>query len=201
MKTQLPRVTLVRHGETEWSRAGLHTGRTDIPLLEEGERNASAVATRLAGKIFVRVLVSPLQRARRTCELAGFGQQAEKDANLMEWDYGDYEGMTTPQIREQRPGWYLFRDGCPNGETAAEVGRRADQVIARVRAVGGDVLLFAHGHVLRVLAARWLDLPPDRACNFVLATAAVSVLGYEHGLQEPALLLWNDQRLLAPNVI
>lgn len=201
MKTQLPRVTLVRHGETEWSRAGLHTGRTDIPLLEEGERNASAVATRLAGKIFERVLVSPLQRARRTCELAGFGQQAEKDANLMEWDYGDYEGMTTPQIREQRPGWYLFRDGCPNGETAAEVGRRADQVIARVRAVGGDVLLFAHGHVLRVLAARWLDLPPDRACNFVLATAAVSVLGYEHGLQEPALLLWNDQRHLAPNVI
>ena len=201
MKNRLPRVTIVRHGETQWSRTGLHTGRTDIPLLEEGERNASAVAPRLAGKSFGLVLASPLQRAWRTCELAGFGQLAKKEVNLMEWDYGDYEGLTTSHIREQRPGWYLFRDGCPNGESAVDVGKRVDQVIDRVRAVDDDALLFAHGHLLRVLAARWLGMPPDRACSFVLATAAVSVLGYEHRLQDPALLMWNDQRHLSRDVV
>ena len=193
MQTQLPRVFIVRHGATEWSESGRHTGRTDVPLLPQGEQEAAAVAPRLAEITFALVLTSPLARAKRTCELAGFGSRADPDRDLAEWDYGAYEGLTTPQIRQQRPGWYLFRDGCPDGELPEQVGARADRVIARVRAVEGDGLIFSHGHFSRVFAARWLGLPANHARYLALSTASLSILGYEHGRDEPALLLWNDQ--------
>jgi broad specificity phosphatase PhoE len=189
----LPEVYLARHGETAWTLTGQHTGRTDIPLTAHGERNARSLAQRLTGVVFARVLTSPLSRALRTCALAGFGGQAAIDADLQEWDYGQYEGQRTADIRQERPGWDLFRDGCPGGESVAAVGARADRVIARLRAVDGHVLLFSHGHVLRVLAARWLGLPAGAARYFVLSTAALSVLGYEHTRDEPALRLWNDE--------
>jgi probable phosphoglycerate mutase len=194
MSDKLPKIYLARHGETEWSLSGQHTGRTDIPLTPNGERNARNLGERLQGTHFARVLTSPLQRARRTCELAGFGKQAEIDNELVEWDYGDYEGKRTADIRKERPGWYLFRDGCPNGETLDAVGARADRVLARLRAVGGDVLLFSHGHFLRVLGARWLGLPAPDARLLMLTTASLSILGYEHNLEEPVLSLWNDDR-------
>src|SRR5438270_6453766 len=161
MSEPLPSVYLARHGETAWSLSGQHTGRTDIPLTERGERNAVRLGERLAGLTFARVFTSPLQRARRTCELAGFGDIAEVDPELVEWDYGACEGRLTADIRKERPDWQLFRDGCPGGETPAAVGARADRVLERVRAVGGDVLLFSSGHFLRVLAARWLGLDPS----------------------------------------
>jgi len=182
----------VRHGETEWSLSGRHTGRTDLPLTDAGERHARSLAGRLAGSRYARVLTSPLQRAARTCELAGFGAVAVVDADLVEWNYGDYEGLRTAEIHASRPGWNLFRDGCPGGESPADVGARADRVIARLREESGDVLLFSSGHFLRTLAARWLDLPPAAGRYFVLGTAAVSVLGYEHDASEPALRLWNE---------
>src|SRR6266436_8502046 len=188
----LPELSLARHGETAWALTGQHTGRTDIPLTGRGERNARSLAQRLTGVAFARVLTSPLSRALRTCELAGFGGQADIDPDLQEWDYGQYEGRRTADIRQERPGWDLFRDGCPGGESVAAVGARADRVIARLRAVDGNVLLFSHGHFLRVLAARWLGLPADKARLFVLSTAALSILGYEHNLSEPAIRLWND---------
>lgn len=159
MSETLPVVHLARHGETAWSRSGQHTGRTDLPLTADGERNAAALGSRLSGIAFARVYTSPLQRATRTCELAGFGAAAERDPDLVEWNYGDYEGLRTAEIVAARPGWDLFRDGCPNGETAADVGVRADRVIARLRAAGGDVLVFSSAHLLRVLAARWVGLP------------------------------------------
>jgi len=190
----LPEVYLARHGETAWTITGQHTGRTDIRLTARGEHNALSLAQRLQGAVFARVLTSPLSRARRTCELAGFGGQAEIDADLQEWDYGQYEGRRTADIRQERPGWDLFRDGCPGGESVEVVGARADRVIARLRAVDGHVLLFSHGHLLRVLAARWLGLPAGAARHFVLSTAALSILGYEHTQDEPALRLWNDDR-------
>ena len=190
----LPKVYLARHGETAWTITGQHTGRTDIPLTARGERNARSLAQRLQGAVFARVLTSPLSRARRTCELAGFGGQAEIDADLQEWDYGQYDGRRTADIRQERPGWSLFRDGCPGGESVEAVSTRADRVMARLRAVDGDVLVFSHGHFLRVLAARWLGLPGGDARHFVLSTAALSILGYEHTLDEPALRLWNDAR-------
>ena len=190
----LPEVYLARHGETAWTRTGQHTGRTDIPLTARGERNARSLAQRLMGVVFARVLTSPLSRALRTCELAGFGGQAEIDADLQEWDYGQYEGRRTADIHRERPSWDLFRDGCPGGESVAEVGARADQVIARLREVEGNVLVFSHGHFLRVLAARWLDLPAGAARHFVLSTAALSILGYEHTRDEPAIRLWNEDR-------
>ena len=182
-------VVLVRHGETEWSRDGRHTGRTDIPLTTEGQRKATALAQPLRAWHFALVLSSPLLRALETCRLAGYGATAQVQPELMEWDYGRYEGLTSRQIAEQNPGWSLWRDGGPDGETPADVGRRVDRVIAQVRQVAGDVLIFAHGHVLRVLAARWLDEPPAGGRHYALQTAALSVLGYEH--ENPVIWHWN----------
>jgi len=190
--TALPEVYLARHGETAWTLTGQHTGRTDIPLTGRGERNARSLAQRLTGVAFASVLTSPLSRALRTCELAGFGGQADIDPDLQEWDYGQYEGRRTADIRQERPGWDLFRDGCPGGESVEAVGARADRMLARLRAVEGKVVVFSHGHCLRVLAARWLGLPVGAAHHFVLSTAALSILGYEHTRDEPALRLWND---------
>ena len=187
-----PVIHLARHGDTAWSVSGQHTGRTDLPLTEHGERNARALGERLRGRKFARVFTSPLQRAVRTCELAGFGGAAEEDPDLVEWDYGEYEGRRTAEIHAERPGWLLFRDGCPGGEAPDEVGARADRVIARLRAVGGDVLLFSSGHFLRVLAARWLGLDVAAGAYFVLGTASLSTLGYEHDRTDPAIRLWND---------
>jgi broad specificity phosphatase PhoE len=184
-----PEVWLARHGETDWSADGMHTGLTDIPLNENGREAARQLADTLAGQHFDLVLTSPLQRARETCELAGFGEVAEVDPDLREWDYGDYEGITTAQIRESRPGWKIFTDGCPGGETLAEVGARADHVIERLRAVDGRLLVFGHGHGLRILAARWIELPAAEGARLVLGTAAVSVLGWDH--ETAALATWN----------
>jgi broad specificity phosphatase PhoE len=162
----------------------------------QGARDALRLAQRLKGRTFAEVLVSPLGRARRTCELAGFGDTAVVDPELHEWEYGDYEGRRTDEIRQERPGWFLFRDGCPGGESVEAIGTRADRVIARLRAIEGDALLFSHGHFLRVLAARWLGLPAGDARLFVPSTAALSILGYEHNVEEPAIRLWNDQHHL-----
>jgi broad specificity phosphatase PhoE len=180
---------LVRHGETEWSAAGRHTGRTDLPLTAAGEEAARGLGERLAGTDFARVLTSPLGRARDTCRLAGLSDRAEVLPDLREWDYGDYEGLTTPQIRDRRPGWSLWSDGCPNGESAADVGGRADKVISDVRAGHGPVAVFSHGHMLRVLAARWIGLDPAAGALLALDTASVSVLGYER--EQPVIRHWN----------
>src|SRR5213080_3193792 len=189
-----PIVYLARHGETAWSRDGQHTGHTDLPLTEQGERNALRLGARLAGFIFAKILTSPLQRAKRTCELAGFGAVAEVDPDLVEWNYGDYEGLRTSEIRAKHPGWELFRDGCPNGESPADVAARADRVVVRVRAIKANVLIFSSGHFLRVFAARWLGLEPFAGKFFVLDTASLSALGYENDLYCPALRFWNDTR-------
>jgi probable phosphoglycerate mutase len=198
MSASLPQVYLARHGETAWTISGQHTGRTDIPLTPRGEANARGLGERLKGESFELVYVSPLSRARRTCELAGFGLQARPDDDLLEWNYGADEGRTTAQIRADRPGWYLFRDGCPGGESVAEVGSRADRVVARLKQAHGRVILFGHGHFFRVLAARWLSLPPAEARHFWLGTAALCILGYEHTLDEPAIRLWNDDGHASP---
>ena len=187
----LPQLYLARHGATEWSVSGRHTGRTDVPLTPEGERDAAALAGSLEGLDFGLVLTSPLQRARRTCELAGFGARAEVDSDLAEWDYGDFEGLTLGEIHARRPGWALFRDGCPGGESVEAVAARADRVVGRLRGLGGRGLVFAHGHLLRVLAVRWVGLPAAAGRNLALGTAAVSVLGYQHGRGDPAIVLWN----------
>ena len=192
MAEALPVIYLARHGETAWSLSGQHTGRTDLPLTEGGERNARALGARLRGLVFAKVFTSPLQRAARTCDLAGFGNAAERDPDLMEWDYGEYEGRRTAEIHVERPDWQLFRDGCPGGESPAEIGARADRVVRQVRAVAGDVLLFSSGHFLRVLAARWLGLESAGGRYLLLGTAALCILGYEHNLSEPAIRLWND---------
>lgn len=192
MSEPLPLVYLARHGETAWTLTGQHTGRTDVPLTERGEAEARRLGERLRDPAFVRVFTSPLRRATRTCELAGFGSAAEVDADLLEWNYGRYEGRTSAEIHAERPDWQLFRDGCPGGETAAEVGARVDQVIARVRAARGDVLLFSSAHVLRVLAARWLGLEPGAGRHFYLGTASLSTLGYEHNRSQPVIRLWDD---------
>jgi probable phosphoglycerate mutase len=194
MSEKFPKIYLARHGETEWSLSGQHTGVTDIPLTPNGERNARSLGERLKGTHFSKVLTSPLQRAKRTCELAGFGAQAETDGDLVEWNYGEYEGRRTADIRKERPDWFLFRDGCPGGESLDAIGARADHVIARLRAIHGDVLLFSHGHFLRVLGARWLDKPAADGRLLLLTTASLSILGYEHNLDEPVLRLWNDDR-------
>ncbi len=198
MSASPPRVYLARHGETAWTISRQHTGRTDIPLTARGEANARSLGERLKGETFELVCVSPLGRACRTCELAGFSAHARPEADLLEWDYGADEGRTTAEIRTDRPGWYLFRDGCPGGESVDAVGARADRVVARLRAARGRVILFGHGHFFRVLAARWLGLPPGDARYFWLGTAALSILGYEHTLDEPAILLWNDDRHAVP---
>jgi probable phosphoglycerate mutase len=194
MSDALPVLYLARHGETAWSLSGQHTGLTDLPLTERGERNARQLGERMKGLTFARMFTSPLQRAARTCELAGFGEAAEVEPGLLEWDYGRYEGRTTADVHRERPGWYLFRDGCPDGESPEQVGARADRVVSRVRAVQGDVLLFSSGQFLRVLAARWLGLPPGAGRYFLLSTASLSALGYEHNLSQPAIRLWDDTR-------
>jgi len=192
MSASLPSVYLARHGETAWSASGQHTGLTDLPLTAQGEANARALGERLQGVRFALVLTSPLQRARRTCELAGFGGVAVADRDLVEWNYGDYEGKRTAEILQARPGWQLFRDGCPGGESADEVAARADRVIARARAAAGDVLLFSSAHISRVLAARWLGLPGAGGRYLLLGTASLSALGYEHDTSEPVIRFWND---------
>jgi probable phosphoglycerate mutase len=192
MSKPLPVIHLARHAETAWSLSGQHTGLTDLPLTERGERHARLLGERLAGRTFAKVLTSPLQRAKRTCEIAGFCAQAEIDRDLVEWNYGDYEGRRTVEILADRPGWQLFRDGCPGGESPEQVGARADRVVGRLRAVDGDVLLFSSGHFLRVLASRWLGLEAAAGRFFVLGTAALSALGYEHDRSEPVIRLWND---------
>ena len=194
MSQPLPLVYLARHGETAWSLTGQHTGLTDLPLTERGERNAVRLGERLRGLSFARVFTSPLQRARRTCELAGFEAVAAVDPDLVEWGYGQYEGMKTDDIRKQRPDWNLFRDGCPGGESVAAIGARADRVVARLRAVDGSALVFSSGHVLRVLAARWLGLDAAGGRYFHLNTATLSILGYEHDRTEPIVRLWNEAR-------
>jgi len=194
MSAELPIVYLARHGETAWSLTGQHTGRTDLPLTARGERNARALGQRLNGLKFAKVFTSPMLRARRTCELAGFGSGAVVDRDLVEWDYGEYEGQRTSEIQAKRPGWQLFRDGCPGGESPEQVGARADRVLSRLRVIPGNLLLFSSGHFLRVLAARWLSLEPGGGRLFLLSTASLSALGYEHNLCEPVICLWDDTR-------
>jgi broad specificity phosphatase PhoE len=182
-------IWLIRHGETEWSLSGAHTGRTDIPLTDAGRARAAAIGCRLAGHRFALVLTSPLSRALETCRLAGFGDVAQIDPNLREWDYGDYEGRTTTEIRKEGPGWNLWTDGVPNGETIEQVTARAEAVIARAAAVEGDVALFSHGHLLRILAARWIGLPPSDGRLLALETASISILGYER--ETRVITRWN----------
>lgn len=189
-------VVLVRHGETVWSREGRHTGRTDVPLTDQGRADARCVAAALAGRSFARVLASPLSRARETCALAGLADQEELCPALMEWDYGEDEGLTYAQIRERQPGWVLWRDGCPGGETPDDVAARAGSVIAEVERTDGDVALFAHGHLLRVLGARWAEQPAAFGARLLLDTAAVCLLGVEHGAR--AVRRWNDVSHLPP---
>lgn len=198
MSDVLPVLYVARHGETAWSLSGQHTGLTDLPLTPNGERNARRLGERLKGMTFAKVFTSPLQRASRTCELAGFGAVAETDPDLVEWNYGQYEGRRSAEILAESPDWQLFRDGCPGGESPAQVGERADRVVQRVRAVPGNVLLFSSGHFIRVLAARWLALGPGSAGSyFLLTTASLSALGYEHKLSRPVIRLWNDDHHVA----
>lgn len=188
----LARIYLIRHGETAWSLSGQHTGQSDIPLTERGERDVRGLAKPLRAVRFSGVLSSPLLRARRTCELAALEPAADLDPDLAEWDYGDYEGQRSADIHKERPDWNLFRDGCPRGESPVQVSERADRVIARLRAREGNVAVFSHGHFGRVLAARWIGLPVGQARHFLLGTASLGILGYEHNLPEtPAIVLWN----------
>ena len=190
-----PTIYLARHGETEWALNGRHTGRTDIPLTAKGEADAAKIGTRFRGLAFTKVISSPLLRARRTAELAGFAP--ETDADLMEWHYGDFEGLRTVEIRERQPDWELFHDGCPGGESVVEISDRVDRVIAKLRAFSGNVLVFAHGHVLRVLAARWVGQSPVLGRALYLSTATISILGFDHhAMDEPTIRLWNDDQHL-----
>jgi probable phosphoglycerate mutase len=193
MDSQFPVIYIARHGETAWTLTGQHTGLTDLPLTPQGERNATGLANRLKGMEFAKVFTSPLQRARKTCELAGFGSVAEVDRELVEWDYGKYEALTSAEIRAERPDWELFRDGAPGGESPAEVIARADNIWKRVRKAPGNVLLFTSGHFIRVLAARWIGLHPSVHSNsFLLSTASLSAVGYDRDLSHPVIRLWND---------
>jgi len=194
MSESLPVIYLARHGETAWSLSGQHTGLTDLPLTERGQRNARGLGERLKELTFAKVYTSPLQRASLTCKLAGFGDVAEIDPDLLEWDYGQYEGLTSAEIHAKRPDWKLFRDGCPGGESPEHVGARADRVIKRVRAVNGNVLLFSSGHFLRVLGARWIELEPSGGRYFLLSTASLSAVSYERNLSQPVVRLWDDTR-------
>jgi broad specificity phosphatase PhoE len=194
MSERLPTVYLARHGETAWSISGQHTGLTDLPLTERGERNARRLGERLSGLKFAKILTSPLQRAARTCELAGFAKFAEVEPDLLEWNYGEYEGRRTVEIHAERPEWRLFRDGCPGGESPGQVSERADRIIQQIRPLKGDTLLFSSGHFLRVLAARWLGLEAGAGRFFILSTASLSALSYEHDLSDPAVRLWDDSR-------
>ncbi len=200
MNEALPTLYLARHGETAWSLSGQHTGLTDLPLTERGRQNALQLGKRLRGLHFAKVFASPLQRAAQTCQLAGFGAVAETDPDLVEWNYGDYEGLRSVEIHAKRPDWQLFRDGCPGGESPAQVGERADRVVKRVREVNGNVLVFSSGHFLRMLAARWLSLEPANGRFFLLSTASFSELGYENNLTQPAIKLWNDTSHLSSHL-
>jgi broad specificity phosphatase PhoE len=184
------RIVAVRHGETEWSASGQHTGHTDLPLVEAGREQARALAGSLGGRAVTRVLSSPLRRALETCELAGFGDRVVVCDELHEWDYGEYEGLTTPQIREERPDWNLWRDGCPGGETPAQVAARADRLLESLRDIEGEVMVFAHGHILRVLAARWIEMPVSAGARLALSAGAVSVLGHER--ETRVVRRWNE---------
>jgi broad specificity phosphatase PhoE len=193
MSDELPIIYLARHGETPWTVTGQYTGLTDLPLTERGEFNARRLSERLKGIAFAKVFTSPLQRAVRTCELAGFGEVAQIDDNLVEWNYGEYEGLLKDEIYSRRPDWQLFRDGCPGGESPDQVAARADRVVKRVREVNGNVLIFSSGHFIRVLAVRWIGLEPTVSCAyFMLSTASLSALGYKHDLSHPVIRLWND---------
>jgi broad specificity phosphatase PhoE len=193
MSGKFPEVYMARHSNTAWTLSGQHTGLTDLPLMPDGERNARRLGERLKGMAFAKVFTSPLQRAFRTCELSGFAAGAVTDRDLVEWDYGRYEGLTSDEIRRDRPDWDLFRDGCPGGESPAQVGERADRVVQRVRSVSGNVLLFSSGHFIRVFAARWLGLGPGTGGKyFLLSPASLSALSYEHNLSRPVIRLWND---------
>jgi probable phosphoglycerate mutase len=193
VSSALSDVYLIRHGETQWTLSGQHTGLTDLPLTAGGEEQARRLRNRLNNMTFTKVFTSPLQRATRTCELSGYGSMGQPDPDLVEWNYGDYEGWTRNQILAGRPNWLIFRHGCPNGESPQDVGVRADRVISRIRQVNGNVLVFSSGHFLRVLIARWLGLAPSGGCYFKLGTAALSVLGYDHSNQaEPVIRLLND---------
>jgi broad specificity phosphatase PhoE len=200
MDKGLPIIYIARHGETAWTITGQHTGLTDLPLTPRGESNARALAERFAGLTFSKVYTSPLQRARRTCELAGFGSVAEIDRDLVEWDYGAYEGRRSVDIRAERPDWQLFRDGCPGGETPAQITNRADNVVSRLRAIKeGNVLVFSSGHFIRVLAARWIGLEPTQhSMSFMLSTASVSAFGYERDFSSCVIQLWNDTHHVRP---
>jgi broad specificity phosphatase PhoE len=196
MSEELPIVCLARHGQTEWSLSGQHTGLTDLPLTPQGEQNARRLGAHLAEFRFDHVVTSPLQRARRTCELAGYGDRAVIEPDLVEWNYGQYEGRKTADIRRERPDWQLFRDGCPGGESVADIGARAARVVARVRSLGRNLLIFSSGHILRVFAARWCGCEAQAGRYLHLNTATLSVVGYEHNLDEPLIRLWNDDRHL-----
>jgi broad specificity phosphatase PhoE len=191
---KFPIIYLARHGNTAWTHSGQHTGLTDLPLTADGERNAVRLGERLKGMTFAKVFTSPLQRAARTCELAGFGAAAEVNRDLVEWNYGKYEGLTSAQILEQSPNWDLFRDGAPGGESPAQIGERADRVVQRIRNVAGNVLLFSSGHFIRVLTGCWLGLGPNGGRYFLLNPASLSALSYEHNLTRPTVKLWNDDR-------
>jgi broad specificity phosphatase PhoE len=189
----LQSIYLARHGETEWALSGKHTGRTDIPLTAKGEREARRLAERLNWLTFTHVLTSPLQRARRTAELAGYAGVVKAEPDLLEWNYGQYEGLSSAEIRKLDPNWQLFRDGCPGGEEVLQIADRADRLLSRVRAMDGTVLLFAHGHILRVLAARFLGLDVSAGQYLYLGTASLSMLGFEHPPHDPVIRLWNDR--------
>ncbi|MGD1024830.1 MAG: histidine phosphatase family protein [Candidatus Sulfotelmatobacter sp.] len=198
MSEGLPQIYLARHGNTAWTITGQHTGLTDLPLTPSGECNARRLGERLKGMTFAKVFTSPLQRAARTCELAGFGAVARIDPDLVEWNYGQYEGLRSDEILRKRPGWQLFRDGAPEGESPEQIGARADRVVERVRAVRGNVLLFSSGHFIRVLTARWLALGLGSAGRyFLLNPASLSALSYEHNLSQPVIRLWNDDHHVA----
>ena len=195
MSEPLPVIYVARHGETAWSLSGQHTGITDLPLTERGESNARRLGERLKGLSFAKVFTSPLQRADADLRVGRLRRRAEVDRDLLEWNYGEYEGRRTAEILAERPGWQLFRDGCPGGESPDQIGARADRVVSRLRAIHGDVLLFSSGHFLRVLAARWLGLEPAGGRYFLLSTASLGTLAYEHNnLSEPVIRLWNDTR-------
>jgi broad specificity phosphatase PhoE len=192
MSNEFPTIYMVRHGETEWSLLGKHTGLTDVPLTERGEHDANRLGERLRGMKFAGIFTSPLQRASRTCELAGFSAMAQPDSDLVEWNYGNYEGLRTAEIRAVRPQWDLFKDGCPEGETPAQVSARADRIVRRLQAIPGDALLFSSGHIIRVLAARWLRLEPQMISTYLmLSTGSLSALGYENEISRPVIRLWN----------
>jgi probable phosphoglycerate mutase len=194
MNEEFPTLYLERHGETAWSIAGRHTGLTDLPLTDRGERNAQRLGRRLVGISFTKVFASPLRRAARTCELAGFGEASELDPNLVEWNYGDYEGLRRAEIHSSNPNWNLFRDGCPNGESPEQVGARAFRTVNQVRTFEGNVLIFSSGHFIRVVAACWLGLEPGAGRFFALNTASISALGYENSLTRSVVRFWNDTR-------